>query len=591
MNKPEKKKIIKKMFTIGIDGYGLKKGPKEIIKGVKTFYKKYKNIKIIIIGEKKDYYDFQNKIKDVSYVEGKNNIGHEDTPLSFRHKLDSSLVKSISLLKHNKIDALISCNNSGMYIAVASLLLKKVDSSIKPSFGTFIPKYENDKMLFVLDCGASLVAYPKRYLFLSRIAKIYINSITKNNNPKIGLLNIGKSKNKGSKNVISAFNLLSNEKGINFIGNVEPHDVFFTECEILLTDGWTGNILLKSLEGTYKLFSRLLKNIVGQNKLKVLAFLLIKKDIREMKKRFNYENYPAGFIMGFEKVCIKVHSRSSYVSIFNNLKYLAGMLKNGINRNIYGENIITKDTQNSSVYQKYLATEKNVVDVLPLLKSLNIYPNNIMTYVKAMTHKSWTKEHNKTFDYERLEHVGDKAIGFFVSKILSEKYPDFTEGKMTKIASRVVSNQNLSLISNKLLLYKYCNIGNTMDRNNLPTKLQASLFESLIGAIQQDLRGYTNVIESIICEHLISDAIEKDLINKNSDYKSALQEICMKKKNNDLISYKTIKTEETTQGYIFTEALIINNKVIINMKGNKKRAIHQKMAKFYIENILNQKNV
>ena len=226
----------------------------------------------------------------------------------FKNKPNSSLVKSIQLVKDNEADAIISAGNTAALLSSALFILGKIDGIKRPALFAFIPS-ENGNFL-ICDVGANSTAKPNHLLQFGKMASIYMKFQMKINQPKIGLLNIGSEENKGNELSKSSFNLLSKNLE-NFIGNIESRYIFDGKADIILCDGFTGNIVLKLIEG------------MAQYNLNLISSKLKLDDnqiVKDIKKIYDYEQYGATPILGVKGLVFKAHGSSSGKGIKNALK-------------------------------------------------------------------------------------------------------------------------------------------------------------------------------------------------------------------------------------------------------------------------------
>lgn len=582
-------------LTYAIDIYGTETTLIDIVNNIVHFAKQHTNIKLIICCENKDFdYFKKHNLKNIKHELGLNTIADTDSPLEFRRKTKSSLIVGVKLLNQKYVDAFFSANNSGVYLAAAAFMLKSTDKNARPAFCSIIPR--GPKKYFLLtDCGANLSLKEDNFIKMGSYAKEYFQFQFKNNNPAIGLLNVGIEPNKGPIELQNTYNLLKNDKRFNFIGNVEPRDVFFSKADIILTNGLMGNTFLKSIEGSYMFIKNILTDIFKYSFITKTSYLLVKKTIAKKMHDYNFKNVPGAIILGVEGICYKLHGASSGSTFSKTMESAIHYVcekRNIIEKKYEKSNKFNHKSNNSYLTSPEYVLKKQEDKIAPLLKEFNIKPNDIKIYVKALTHISWSKEQNenyRTFNYERLEHTGDKTINYYVTRFLDRMFPDLDQGDITKINSRIISNRNLAKIANKINFNKYVLLGKSISCiNDVSEKIWASFFEGFIGAINVDLDDTNqtrDIINNIIETIIIPMARNDNLFNENSDYKTQLQEYIKKIDKSAAIKYKTISTTETPNGNLYTEALIIKNKIVKTASGYKKQDIHQEIAHQYLHKL------
>ena len=298
------------MIKIALDIMGGDKAPFSNIFGAIDFLKYYNHpIKIYFVGNaeiiKKTIIDIPSDLLDkIEVLHTSENIDDSDKPSRIiKNKPDSSMIRSIDLLKDNRVDAVISSGNTGCLLSASFFKLGMIDKIKRPTLSAFIPS-ENGNFL-ITDVGANILVKPIHLLQFSKMASVYMKYQLNIDNPKIALLNIGSEKNKGTKLTRDANKLLNKELD-NFIGNIESRYIFEGKADIILSDGFTGNIVLKLIEGmtnyNFNLISSKL-NLENNNM------------IDRVKKLYDYEQYGATPILGIKGLVFKSHGSSSKIAI------------------------------------------------------------------------------------------------------------------------------------------------------------------------------------------------------------------------------------------------------------------------------------
>ena len=240
-------------------------------------------------------------------------IEMEDGPTdAIRHKKDSSMVVGFKMLKENEGDVFISAGNSGALLAGATLIVGRIKGIDRPALAGILPSYKNRLML--MDCGSNTNCKPINLLQFAQMASIYLkNTFNMDKNPTVGLLNIGTEETKGNELIKESYKLLkekSEELNINFVGNVEGRDAFSGELDILVTDGFTGNIFLKTVEGLGKFVKRSLKESMKKNIFSIIGTLPALPSIKRFAKVMDYKEYGGALFLGVKKPVVKAHGSS-----------------------------------------------------------------------------------------------------------------------------------------------------------------------------------------------------------------------------------------------------------------------------------------
>jgi glycerol-3-phosphate acyltransferase PlsX len=298
------------MIKIALDIMGGDKAPLSNIFGAIDFLKSYKKpIKIYFVGDakiiKKAINDFpSNLLNKIEILHASENIDDNDKPSRIiKNKPDSSMIKSIDLLKNNRVNAVISSGNTGCLLSSSFFKLGMIDYIKRPTIPAFIPS-ENGNFL-ITDVGANVQVKPDHLLQFSKMASVYMKYQLDIDNPKIALLNIGSESNKGTELTKDAYKLLDKELK-NFIGNIESRYIFEGKADIILCDGFTGNIVLKLIEGMTNYNFNLISS-----KLNLENNSMIDK----VKKLYDYEQYGASPILGIKGLVFKSHGSSSKIAI------------------------------------------------------------------------------------------------------------------------------------------------------------------------------------------------------------------------------------------------------------------------------------
>lgn len=299
-------------MKIAIDAMGGDYAPEEVVKGAALALEEI-DLEIILLGNmekvKEKLAKYKYKKDKISIINCKESIETSEFPLSaIRNKKDSSIVVGTKLLKNNKADAFISAGNSGAVMAVAILELGCISKQIRrPSVAAILPSAKGK--VLVLDVGANVDCKPEHLLQFAHLGGKYAQYILKIKDPKIGLLNIGEEENKGNKFTQNAYIILKNAN-IDFVGNIEGKDIFKGKVDVVVCDGFTGNILLKSSEGLAKL---LLTEI---NK-KVISQLPQNQEMDKLKQEFanlvkitDYTEHGGSPLLGINGLCVICHGRS-----------------------------------------------------------------------------------------------------------------------------------------------------------------------------------------------------------------------------------------------------------------------------------------
>ena len=271
--------------------------------------------KDIINSKIKEFYG-KNDIKEISprlsIYHTTETIEMCDIPTqAIKHKKDSSMVVGFRLLKEGKGDVFISAGNSGALLTGATLLVGRIKGIDRPAIAGILPSYKGRLML--MDCGSNTNCKPINLLQFAQMATIYNRNTFGIEHPTVGLLNIGTEETKGNELVKESYQLLkekAEELDINFVGNVEGRDAFSGKLDILIADGYTGNVFLKTVEGIGKLVKRTLSESIKKNIFTTIGAIPALPAINSLKKAMDYKEYGGALFLGVKKPVVKAHGSS-----------------------------------------------------------------------------------------------------------------------------------------------------------------------------------------------------------------------------------------------------------------------------------------
>lgn len=231
----------------------------------------------------------------------------EDDAMAFREKKDSSMTLALRAVANGEGDAMVSCGNTGALFAGASLTVRRIKGVHRAALAAVLPF---NPPVLLLDCGANVTVQPDFLPQFATMGTAYMKALYNLESPRVGLLNNGAEEHKGTPLQTEAHQLLKNCPDIRFVGNVEGNQIAFNACDVLVTDGFTGNVCLKTLEGMGKMFSARMKGIFYSSLLTKLGALTVKKPFMQFKKDFDAKEHGGSPILGLRKPVIKAHGSS-----------------------------------------------------------------------------------------------------------------------------------------------------------------------------------------------------------------------------------------------------------------------------------------
>ncbi|GJM45039.1 MAG: phosphate acyltransferase [Gemmatimonadota bacterium] len=258
----------------------------------------------------------------------------EDVARQVRRKKDSSISVATRLLKDGRADGLVSAGSTGAVVASSLLTLGRIRGVRRPAIATFLPSPTGGAVL--LDAGANSDCTPAHLLQFGVMGSIYARCVMGRDNPKVGLLNIGEESSKGNKLVQTSYPLLE-ASPLNFVGNVEGRDVFHGGADVVVCDGFVGNVVLKFSESVMHLIMRLIREEIGDDLRHRLGGLLMKPVFRSLSQQLDYEEYGGAPLLGVNGVVIISHGSSSAKAIKNAIHVAIRFAQEGINDHIQTE--------------------------------------------------------------------------------------------------------------------------------------------------------------------------------------------------------------------------------------------------------------
>ncbi len=317
-------------MKIIVDAMGGDNAPSEIVKGAYLASQKYKS-KIVLVGNKQKIekclseIDADARLVDIVHTESE--ITMEDDPLSaVRQKKDSSMITGLQLLKEDG-DAFVSAGNTGALHVGSSLIIRNIAGVQRSGIATIFPF---ERPVLMMDCGANVNVTSDYLVQWALMGQIYMNKILGVANPEVGLLNNGTEDHKGTQLQIDSYKKLKENEDVRFIGNVEGKALPMGPCDVLVTDGFTGNVTLKLVEGLSKYFFGYMKKMYTQNMMTKMSYVMMKNQLREMKHNFDASEYGGAPLLGLKKPVIKAHGSSDAKALCNAIRQAENFVRNDV---------------------------------------------------------------------------------------------------------------------------------------------------------------------------------------------------------------------------------------------------------------------
>ncbi len=323
-------------MRVVVDAFGGDNAPLEIVKGAALASNEYK-VDITLTGDKNAITKVieENNLSffgDLQIVHCTDVLDmHDDPTTILKSHSESSMALAFKELSEDRAHAFVSAGSTGAVVVGGTLIVKRIKGVKRPALASMIPSPNKPYML--MDMGANAECRPEMLCQFGIMASAYLQGVEKRENPEIALLNIGTEDTKGSELQKEAYALLKNAP-INFVGNVESREMPKGVADAVITDGFTGNIALKLIEGTASTFFKLVKNVLYKNIINKLAALVLKKDLYSLKSMMDSSEVGGALLLGVRKPVIKAHGNSNAKALKNAIKQAVLVTQNGVIENI-----------------------------------------------------------------------------------------------------------------------------------------------------------------------------------------------------------------------------------------------------------------
>lgn len=302
------------LTKIAVDAMGGDDAPKAMVDGALWALKSNSSIFLYLVGDevqindilKNNTYD-KNRIEVVHTDEVITN--HESPVLAIRRKKNSSMVVALNMVKEKKAEAIVSAGSTGAVLAGGTLIVGRIKGIERPALGSLLPTEKG--MTLLIDCGANVDSKPHFLQQFAKMGSVYYESIMDQPNPSVGLVNNGSEDKKGNSLTKETFKLLKDDPYLNFIGNVEGRDIPEGMADVVVCDGFVGNVILKLYEGLAGSLMSMIKEAIMSTFVSKIGGLLIKGSMKGMKKKMDYTEYGGAPLLGLEGLVVKSHGSSN----------------------------------------------------------------------------------------------------------------------------------------------------------------------------------------------------------------------------------------------------------------------------------------
>ena len=321
------------MITVALDAMGGDFGPAPIIEGLVLALKKNRNFKVIVVGKKDKILPFIPAKFDnrVEILDTHDVIDMHDSATDALKRKESTAYIAIDLVRDGKADAYVSAGHSGASMSLATLRLGRIKGVNRPAIATLMPTSENQNTL-VLDVGANVDCDAKNLFEFAIMGQVYAEDVLKINDPLTGLLSNGEEESKGNEATKEAYKLM--QKLPNFVGNIEGNDIFNGSTDIVVCDGFVGNILLKTAEGVADTIVKIIKKDLKRSLIAITGAVLMRKVFKNLKLKVDYAEYGGAPLLGVKAPVIISHGKSNAKAIQNAIFQAIAAANSNVNQDI-----------------------------------------------------------------------------------------------------------------------------------------------------------------------------------------------------------------------------------------------------------------
>ena len=310
-------------MRLAIDAMGNDNGPAPIVRGVRMFLAEDRDSVVVMVGDKDRVTramidEGMGLSKRLELVHASQVMEMEDKVSDLREKRDSSIMRLVMELKERRVDAMVALGNTAAAVGAATIGLKLIPGVRRPGIAIAMPT-RADHPCVVIDMGANTACKPSHLAAYGVMASIYANKLFGIPQPRVGLLNVGEERSKGNEALREAFALLE-EAPVNFVGNIEGGDIFSGVCDVVVCDGFIGNVVLKAAETLSSTISGWIREALQSSWHAKLAALTLQRELQQVKRRLDYAAYGGAPLLGVNGICLIGHGRSRAPAVASALR-------------------------------------------------------------------------------------------------------------------------------------------------------------------------------------------------------------------------------------------------------------------------------
>lgn len=319
-------------MRIAVDAMGGDNAPQAIVEGVLLASKDFPTIEFQLYGKESEIRKYMTDQPNIKIIHTDEKIESEDEPVrAIRRKKQASMVLAAQAVKNGEADAIFSAGNTGALLAAGLFIVGRIKGIERPGLLSTMPVIGSETGFDLLDLGANADNKPEHLVQYGILGSFYAENVRGIKKPRVGLLNNGTEETKGSELTKKTFELLSQEESIHFIGNVEARDILTGVADVVVTDGFTGNAVLKSIEGTALNIVSLLKKSILDSGLKgKIGALLLKDALKNLKNEMDYAKYGGAVLFGLKAPVVKTHGSTGPEAVATTIRQIHTMLESQV---------------------------------------------------------------------------------------------------------------------------------------------------------------------------------------------------------------------------------------------------------------------
>lgn len=322
-------------MKVVVDAFGGDNAPLEVVEGAVMAVKQNKDLTVVLTGDETKIKEIlKDRTERIEIVDAKDVITNDDVPtLAIRQKKDSSMVRAFDLLKENDdVVGLVSAGSTGAVLSGVIMKIGRIKGISRPALCPILPTIVDGRSVVICDCGANVDCKSENLLHFAIMASVFYSITNGVENPKVALLNNGAEEHKGNDLTKTTYPLMKTLP-INFVGNVEAREVMSGNVDVIVTDGFAGNVLLKSVEGTAKAMSQMLKKDAKKNVFHMLGALMMGK-FNGLKNKMDMDKYGGAPFLGCKKLVVKTHGSANRENFKNTILQVVKLYENKMNEKI-----------------------------------------------------------------------------------------------------------------------------------------------------------------------------------------------------------------------------------------------------------------